>query len=94
MRASLAAKQIPDFKAGDILEVRMLVPEAGRKEFMVKGLCIARYNKGIRSTFKLYNVYAESGGVVQHLPLHMPDLLNIRVVGSVPVRRNKLYYLL
>eukprot|EP00197_Chlamydomonas_leiostraca_P010451 CAMPEP_0202862184 /NCGR_PEP_ID=MMETSP1391-20130828/3318_1 /ASSEMBLY_ACC=CAM_ASM_000867 /TAXON_ID=1034604 /ORGANISM="Chlamydomonas leiostraca, Strain SAG 11-49" /LENGTH=293 /DNA_ID=CAMNT_0049541681 /DNA_START=17 /DNA_END=895 /DNA_ORIENTATION=- len=94
VRASLAAKQIPDFKAGDILEVRMIVPEAGKKEYIIRGLCIGRYNKGVRSAFKLYNVYAESGGVVQHIPLHMPDLLSVRVVGHIPVRRNKLYYLL
>jgi large subunit ribosomal protein L19 len=86
---------VEDFRAGDVLEVTMRVPEANGAEYVFRGLCIARMNKGIRSAFKLYNVYAESGGVVQHIPLHMPDLRSVRVVGRLPrVRRSKLYYLL
>ncbi len=50
----------------------MVVPEAGRKEYLYRGLCIARNNKGIRSTFKIFNYLPESGGFVQHLPLYMP----------------------
>ena len=72
----------------------MLVPEGQRKEYVYKGLCIARYNKGIRTSFKIYNVFPESGGFVQHLPLYMPDLLEVRVVGHMPVRRNKLFHVL
>eukprot|EP00983_Pelagomonas_calceolata_P119345 1160596-Pelagomonas_calceolata.AAC.6 len=63
---------MPDFRVGDVLEVRMVVPEAGRKEYLYRGLCIARYNKGIRSAFKIFNVLPDSGGFVQHLPLYMP----------------------
>jgi large subunit ribosomal protein L19 len=46
-----------------------LVPENQRKEYVFKGLCIARYNKGIRTSFKIYNVFPEVGGFVQHFPL-------------------------
>jgi ribosomal protein L19 len=72
----------------------MKVPEAGGAEYIFKGLCIARYNKGIRSAFKLYNVYPESGGIVQHILLYMPDLISVKVVDRIPVKRNKLYYML
>jgi ribosomal protein L19 len=34
-----------------------------------KGLCIARFNKGVRTSFKVYNVFPEVGGFVQHFPL-------------------------
>ncbi|KAL6750433.1 translation protein SH3-like domain-containing protein [Haematococcus lacustris] len=88
------ARPIPSFKAGDILEVRMVVPEASKKVVTYKGLCIGRYNKGIRSAFKLYNVWPDSGGFVQHIPLYMPDLLDVKVVGHRPVHRNKLYYVM
>ena len=53
------------FRSGDVLEVRMLVPENQRKQYSYRGVCIARYNKGIRSSFKLYNVYPDAGPVVQ-----------------------------
>jgi hypothetical protein len=75
VQAICASRPLPEFKAGDVLEVRMVVPEAGRKEYLYKGVCIARYNKGIRSAFKIYNHLPESGGFVQHLPLYMPGLL-------------------
>jgi ribosomal protein L19 len=46
-----------------------VVPEADRKVYTYKGLCIARANKGPRSWFKLYNVFPDAGGFVQHFPL-------------------------
>jgi hypothetical protein len=45
------------------------VPEAERKVYTYKGVCIARANKGPRSWFKIYNVFPDVGGFVQHLPL-------------------------
>lgn len=99
MQAAQAARPLPDFRAGDILEVRMVVPEAGRKEYLYRGVCIARYNKGIRSGFKIFNVLPDSGGFVQHLPLYMPGesmlyqvfvhlkaLLMMRFQGRLDVR--------
>jgi hypothetical protein len=65
----------------------MLVPEAERKAAVFRGVCIARYDKGIRSSFKLYNVYPDAGGVVQHIPLYMTDLLAIKVVGHIPAKQ-------
>lgn len=62
-------RQIADFRSGDILEVTTVVPEADRKVYMYKGVCIARSNKGPRSWFKLYNVFPDVGGFVQHFPL-------------------------
>jgi large subunit ribosomal protein L19 len=64
-----AGRQIADFRAGDILEVSTVVPEADRKVYTYKGVCIARANKGPRSWFKLYNVFPDAGGFVQHFPL-------------------------
>ncbi len=88
------ARPLPDFKAGDVLEVKVMVPEVDRRVVLYRGVCIARYDKGIRSTFKLYNVYPDAGGIVQHFPLYMPDLLGIRVVGRVPARQERLFHLL
>ncbi|EFJ47482.1 mitochondrial ribosomal protein L19 [Volvox carteri f. nagariensis] len=88
------ARPLPDFRAGDILEVRMMLPEAERKVTIYRGVCIARYHKGIRSSFKIYNVYPECGGVVQHIPLYMPDLMGIKVVGRIPASQERLFYLL
>ncbi|WIA23266.1 hypothetical protein OEZ86_010163 [Tetradesmus obliquus] len=88
-------KGLPDFRSGDILEVTTVVPEADRKQYTYKGVCIARANKGPRSWFKVYNVFPDVGGFVQHFPLYMPDIVGIKVVGRLPrTKRSKLYHLL
>lgn len=134
-RTSCECAFFTDHRSGDILEVRMLVPENQRKQYIYRGVCIARYNKGIRSSFKMYNVYPDGGPVVQvrlkitwdtgfglkafiflpycpisvefqplnplmfpcmqHIPLYMPDLLSIEVVGKVQAgSREKKYHIL
>ena len=91
---SQQARPLPPFRAGDVLEVRVLIPEAERKEVTYRGVCIARYDKGVRSAFKIYNVYPETGGVVQHFPMCMPDLLEVKVVDRVKCKQERLYYML
>ena len=72
------------FKSGDVLEVRMAVPEDGGKEKVYRGVCISRHKgHGLRAAFKLYNVYPDGGPVIQHLPLFMPDLKEVKVVGRM-----------
>ena len=56
-------------RAGDVLEVRTIVPESGRKVYTYRGVCLGRANKGPRSWIKMYNVFPDAGGVVQHLPM-------------------------
>lgn len=56
-------------RAGDVVEIRTVVPEAGRKVYTYKGVCLGRANKGPRSWIKMYNVFPDAGGVVQHLPM-------------------------
>jgi hypothetical protein len=46
-------RPVPHFESGDILEVTMVVPENQRRTYIYKGVCIARYNKGLRSAFKV-----------------------------------------
>lgn len=64
-----AARPLPHFRAGDVLEVTVSVPEADRRPYRYRGVCLARANKGSRSWFKVYNVFPDVGGFVQHFPL-------------------------
>jgi hypothetical protein len=50
-----------------------LVPESGRKQYTFRGLCVEKYDRGLRASFKLYNHYPGVGGFVQHLPLCAPS---------------------
>ena len=51
------------------LHLLQVVPESDRKVYTYRGVCIGRANKSIRTWFKIYNVFPDVGGVVQHFPL-------------------------
>jgi large subunit ribosomal protein L19 len=85
-------KKIPDFKAGDTLKVMVKVIEGTRERVQAfEGLCIARKNAGINSSFTVRKIsYGE--GVERVFPLFSPNIEIILVRKGI-VRRAKLYYL-
>lgn len=88
----LAAK-IPDFAPGDTVRVNVKVVEGTRERIQAyEGVCIARKNAGINSSFTVRKIsYGE--GVERVFPLHSPRLESIVLVRRGDVRRAKLYYL-
>ena len=89
----LAERQIPDFSAGDTLKVNVKVVEGTRERIQAfEGVCIARKNAGVRSSFTVRKIsYGE--GVERLFPLYSPRISGIEVVRRGKVRRAKLYYL-
>lgn len=85
-------KKIPDFRPGDTLKVMVKVVEGTRERVQAfEGLCIARKNAGINSSFTVRKIsYGE--GVERVFPLYSPNI-EIVVVRQGIVRRAKLYYL-
>lgn len=88
-----AVRDVPDFKAGDTLRVNVKVIEGNRERVQAfEGVCIARRNRGINSSFTVRKIsYGE--GVERVFPLYSPRLDSIEVVRRGRVRRAKLYYL-
>lgn len=86
-------KIIPNFKAGDTLIVGIKVKEGTRERIQnFEGICIARKNRSIGSTFRVRKL--SSGiGVERVFPLYSPAISEIKVVKQGVVRRAKLYYL-
>ena len=84
---------VPDFKAGDTLRVNVKVIEGNRERVQAfEGVCIARRNRGINSSFTVRKIsYGE--GVERVFPLYSPRIDSIEVVRRGRVRRAKLYYL-
>lgn len=64
-----AARQHPDFSAGDFLELKLSVPENKRRTTVFKGICIARRNRGWRTSFTVRNFVGNSGGIERTFPL-------------------------
>jgi len=86
-------KEMPEFAPGDTLRVSVKVVEGERSRVQAfEGLCIARKNSGLNSSFTVRKIsYGE--GVERVFPLYSPNVAKIEVVRRGDVRRAKLYYL-
>ncbi len=88
-----AARKNPDFAPGDTVKVNVKVVEGDRERVQAfEGVCIARKNAGINSSFTVRKIsYGE--GVERIFPLHSPRLVSIELIRRGDVRRAKLYFL-
>jgi large subunit ribosomal protein L19 len=86
-------RKVPEFSAGDTLKVSVKVVEGDRSRLQAyEGVCIARKNAGLNSSFTVRKIsYGE--GVERVFPLYSPNVATIEVVRRGSVRRAKLYYL-
>ena len=86
-------KKIPEFRPGDTVRVGVKVIEGERTRVQAyEGVCIARANKGMGSTFTVRKI-SFGEGVERVFPLYSPNIDSIEVVRKGVVRRAKLYYL-
>ena len=88
-----ANKAIPDFRPGDTLRVGVRVVEGDRTRVQnYEGVCIARANKGLGSSFTVRKI-SFGEGVERVFPTLSPMIESIEVKRRGVVRRAKLYYL-
>ncbi|MDA8233013.1 MAG: 50S ribosomal protein L19 [Magnetospirillum sp.] len=87
------SKTIPQFAPGDTVKVNVKVVEGNRERVQAyEGVCIARKNDGLNSSFVVRKIsYGE--GVERIFPLYSPNIASIEVIRRGDVRRAKLYYL-
>ena len=87
------ANPVPEFRPGDTLRVGVKVIEGDRSRVQnFEGVCIARSNKGVGSSFTVRKI-SFGEGVERVFPLYSPIIDHIEVVRRGAVRRAKLYYL-
>ena len=92
--AAVAAKRpVPEFAPGDTVIVNVKVVEGTRERIQAfEGVCIARKNAGLHSSFTVRKIsYGE--GVERVFPLYSPRIAGVELVRRGQVRRAKLYYL-
>jgi large subunit ribosomal protein L19 len=88
-----SGKKIPEFRPGDTLRVGVKVVEGERTRVQnYEGVCIARANRGLGSSFTVRKI-SFGEGVERVFPLYSPNVESIEVVRRGAVRRAKLYYL-
>lgn len=88
----VAGRVIPEFVVGDTLQVMVRVVEGDKERMQAfEGVCIARRNRGLGSSFTVRKI-SFGEGVERVFPLYSPNIKIVLVRRGV-VRRAKLYYL-
>jgi len=86
-------KVVPEFRAGDTLKVAIRIAEGANERIqMFEGVCIARKNRGVGSSFTVRKI-SHNEGVERVFHLYSPKVEGIEVVKYGVVRRAKLYYM-
>ncbi|HYG48418.1 MAG TPA: 50S ribosomal protein L19 [Allosphingosinicella sp.] len=90
---AVQGRPIPEFRPGDTVRVGVKVVEGERTRIQnFEGVCIARANRGLGSSFTVRKI-SFGEGVERVFPLYSPNIETIEVVRRGAVRRAKLYYL-
>lgn len=88
-----AGKTIPEFRAGDTVNVLVNVIEGSRKRTQAyEGVVIAKRNRGLNSSFIVRKI-SSGEGVERTFQLYSPTIASIEVKRRGDVRRAKLYFL-
>ena len=86
-------KDIPSFRPGDTLEVKVWVVEGSKKRLQAfEGVVIGIRNRGLHSAFTLRKI-SNGEGVERVFQTHSPIIESIKVKRRGAVRQAKLYYL-
>jgi large subunit ribosomal protein L19 len=86
-------RKVPDFKAGDSVEVQVKVVEGDRERTQAyEGIVIAISRRGFNSSFTVRKI-SHGEGVERTFLTYSPAISEITVKRRGNVRRAKLYYL-
>ncbi len=86
-------KDIPDFRAGDTVVVKIKVKEGARERLQAfEGVVIARRNREFNSSFTVRKI-SHGEGVERVFALYSPLIADIEIKRRGDVRKAKLYHL-
>ena len=87
-------QNIPDFKAGDTLNVHVRIKEGNKERIQLyQGTVIQRKNYGTNGETFTVRKISNGIGVERIFPILSPSIEKIEVLRRGKVRRAKLYYL-
>jgi len=93
VEATQMKSDIPQFKAGDTINVHVRVIEGDKERIQqFQGVVIGRHGDGLRATFTVRKI-SNGVGVERIFPLHSPRVAKIEMMKQGRVRRAKMYYL-
>ena len=91
---TLVNEDIPEFQAGDTVNVHYRVREGDKERIQqFEGVVISRRGSGSNETFNVRKISVGNVGVERIFPIHSPFIAKIEVTRRGDVRRSKLFYL-
>ena len=89
----MQGRDIPDFRPGDTVEVKVKVKEGERERLQAfEGTVIAKRNRGLNSAFTVRKL-SHGEGVERVFQTFSPQSAEISIKRRGDVRRAKMYYL-
>ncbi len=86
-------KDLPEFKVGDTIKMRIKVQEADKVRLHpFEGTVIRKTGRGLKGTFTVRKI-SFGEGVERIFPLSSPVIESLKVVSKGKVNRAKIYYL-
>ena len=93
-KAQVAAKTIPEFRAGDTVRLAVTIKEGDKSRIQnYEGVCIAIRGEGTGRTITVRKIGANAVGIERIFPIYSESIEEIKVIRRGRVRRAKLYYL-
>jgi large subunit ribosomal protein L19 len=93
LEAEQMTKVVPEFRAGDSVEVKVKVKEGDRERLQAfEGVVIAKRNRGLNSAFTVRKI-SHGEGVERVFQTYSQQVAEIKVTRRGDVARSKLYYL-
>eukprot|EP00823_Brevimastigomonas_motovehiculus_P003194 TRINITY_DN1933_c0_g1_i1.p1 TRINITY_DN1933_c0_g1~~TRINITY_DN1933_c0_g1_i1.p1 ORF type:complete len:253 (+),score=41.20 TRINITY_DN1933_c0_g1_i1:43-801(+) len=85
-------RQFPAFQAGDWIKITRKISLSSDKVEEIKGLCLARRNRSVASTFLIRNAVMGEGFEMT-FQLYSPFITKIEIIKRMKTRRAKVYYM-
>lgn len=93
INAPYVKRDLPAFRAGDIVRLKLKIVEGGKERVQVfEGMVIQRRGSGVREMVTVRKI-SNGVGVERIIPLHSPYLLDLEVIRRNKVRRARLFYM-
>lgn len=94
VKLARTTKTFEAFNVGDTINVGVKIADvSGSRIQQYEGVCIAKANKGLRSSFTVRRIGAASEGIEQIFMYYLSSIDSIKLIRRGAVRRAKLYYL-
>ncbi len=93
INASYIKREVPEFRAGDVIRLRLKIVEGEKERVQVfEGMVIQRRGTGAHEMITVRKI-SNGVGVERIIPLHSPYLLGIEVTRRNKTRRARLFYM-